>query len=133
MPSYKTAFGSFLKAEDLQGKVVNIAIDRVSLESVKDQESGKDEQKLVAHFAGKDKGLILNRTNADALNAIFGTDDYDFWRGVVQLFVDPNVRFGNRTVAGLRIRAAGGVQQVTPPPPPPVDVPTVVTDEDIPF
>src|SRR5687767_13872717 len=128
MPSYKTAFGSYLKAEDLQGKVVNIAIERVSMESVKDQDSGKDEPKLIAHFTGRDKGLILNRTNADALNAIFGTDDYDYWKGVVQLFVDPNVRFGNKTVAVLRIRAANG--QVAPVAPPPV---TAVTDDDIPF
>lgn len=132
MPSYKTAFGSYLKAEDLQGRVVNIAIERVSLETVKDQESGKEEQKLVAHFSGKDKGLILNRTNADALNAIFGTDDYDYWKGVVQLFVDPNVRFGNRTVQGLRIRATAGVQQATPPAPA-VTAPVNVTDDDIPF
>lgn len=132
MPSYKTAFGSFLKAEDLQGKVVNIAIERVSLEKVKDSDTGNEEQKLVAHFAGKDKGLILNRTNADALNAIFGTDDYDYWRGVVQLFVDPNVRFGNRTVAGLRVRAAAGVQNPTIPPPMAQSA-VAVTDEDIPF
>jgi hypothetical protein len=127
VPSYKTAFGSYLKAEDLQGRIVNITIDRVCLEPIKDQESGKEESKLVVHFAGKDKGLILNRTNADALNELFGTDDYDQWRGMVQLFVDPNVKFGNRTVAGLRIRGVG--QHAATPPPPPV----VVTDEDIPF
>ena len=128
MPSYKTAFGSYLKAEDLQGRAVNIAIERVTMETIKDRESNKDEQKLVAHFAGKDKGLILNRTNADALNEIFGTDDYDQWRGVVQLFVDPNVRFGNKTMAGLRVRHAGQTQV-----PVPAAVVAAVTDEDIPF
>lgn len=128
MPSYKTAFGSFLKAEDLQGKAVNIVIEHVSIEKIKGQDGGADEQKLVAHFAGKDKGLVLNRTNADALNHIFGTEDYDYWKGVVQLYVDPNIRYGNKTVSGIRIRATGAAAPA--PPPPPV---AVVTDEDIPF
>lgn len=132
MASYKTVFGSYLKAEDLQGKVVNIQIENVTVELVKDGDGGdQKEKKLVAHFVGRDKSMILNRTNADALNAIFGTDDYDFWRGPVQLFVDPNVRMGNRVVGGLRVRAVGN-QQPLAPPPPPVDV-QAVTDDDIPF
>ena len=129
MASYKTVFGSYLKAEDLQGKVVNIQIENVTIELVKDGDSDQKEKKLVAHFVGRDKSMILNRTNADALNAIFGTDDFDYWKGPIQLFVDPNVRMGNRVVGGLRIRAVGNTQPAPPPPP----VTTVVTDDDIPF
>ena len=128
MASYKTAFGSYLKAEDLQGKAVRIQIEHVTIELVKDNESDTKEKKLVAHFFGKDKTMILNRTNADALCAIFGTDDYDYWKGVVELFVDPNIRFGNKVVSGLRIRAASA--GAPPAPPPPVEP---VTDDDIPF
>ena len=87
--------------------------------------------KLVMHFAGKDKALILNRTNCEAMEAITGTDDYGSWVGrSVVLFTDPTVKFGGKTVGGLRLRAINGPAPVAPPPP-------VVTedfdDETIPF
>lgn len=129
MASYKTVFGSYLKAEDLQGKVVNIQIESVTIELVKDDESDQKEKKLVAHFVGKDKAMILNRTNADALQAIFRTDDYEHWRGLVQLFVDPTVKYAGRVVGGLRIRAVADSTPVPPPPP----VTTTVTADDIDF
>lgn len=116
MPSYKSAFGSFLKQEDLQGKSPKAVVASVELEEVKDTDSGKMETKLVMHFAGKDKAMILNRTNCEAMEAICGTDDYGSWKGhAVVLFIDPTVKFGGKTVGGLRIRAA----TATPPPPPP--------------
>lgn len=126
MPSYKTAFGNYIKAEDLNGKAVRVAIERVTIEEIKGD--GKTEKKLVAHFVGKDKALVLNRTNADTLNEIFGTDDYDEWQGAVVLFPDTTM-FGGKKVPCVRIRANSGNPV---PPPPPVD-PEPVTDEDIPF
>jgi len=132
MPSYKTAFGSYLKSEDLQGKTPKVVIASVEMEDVKDNDTGKMEKKLVMHFVGKDKTLILNRTNCETLEAICGTDDYGSWVGhAVVLWADPNVRFGNKTVTGLRIRAVSNGHVVPPPPPPP----TVVESEldEIPF
>lgn len=120
-PSYKAAFGSFLKQEDLQGRAVKVVIASVVLDDVKDTDSGKTEKKLVAHFAGKDKALILNRTNCESLEEICGTDDYGAWVGhTVVLFTDPTVMFGGKRVGGLRIRS---VQAAPPPPPvaPPAD------------
>ena len=127
MPSYKTAFGSYIKAEDLAGKAVRVTIERVSIEEIKSD--GKTEKKLVAHFVGKDKGLVLNRTNADTLNEIFGTDDYDEWIGSIVLFPD-TTKFGGKTVPCVRLRSNNGSAPVAPPPP--VD-PEQVTDDDIPF
>lgn len=119
MPSFKTAFGSFLKQEDLQGRAVKVVIGGVDLEEVKDTDSGKMEKKLVMHFLGKDKSLILNRTNCEALEAIVGTDDYGAWAGhTVVVFTDPTVKFGGKTVGGLRIRSTNGPVPVAPLPPP---------------
>ena len=116
MPSYKTAFGSFLKQEDLQGRAVKAQIAAVELEDVKDTDTGKNEKKLIAHFVGKDKAMVLNRTNCEALEAICGTDDYAAWVGhVVVLFVDPTVKFGGKSVGGLRIRAASSPVPAPPP------------------
>jgi hypothetical protein len=120
-PSYKAAFGSFLKQEDLQGKAVKAVIASVEPEEVKDTDSGKLERKLVMHFAGKDKALILNRTNCESLEEICGTDDYGAWVGhAVVLYVDPSVMFGGKRVGGLRIRS---VSAPAAPPPPPVREP----------
>ena len=127
-PSYKTTFGSYLKQEDLQGKAIKVVISSVDLEEIKDQDTGKTEKKLVMHFEGKEKTLIVNKTNCETLEQITGTDDYDAWAGwQVVLFSDPTVKFGGKTVGGLRIRVASTV--VKPPPPP------VADDEDdaIPF
>ena len=88
---------------------------------MKDTDSGKTEKKLVMHFVGKDKALILNRTNCESLEAIVGTDDYAAWVGhAVVLFTDPSVMFGGKRVGGLRSRA---VSAAAAPPPPPVREP----------
>lgn len=116
MASYKTAFGSFLKHEDLQGKEARVVITSVTQEDVKNGDNGV-EKKLVARFAGKDKAMILNLTNCEALSHIAGTDDYDEWAGTaVVLFTDTNVKFGGKTVSGLRLKAPA-TKQAAPPPP----------------
>lgn len=133
MPSYKSAFGSFLKQEDLQGKAVKAVIGSVGPDDVKDQDSGKTEKKLVMHFVGKDKALILNRTNCESLEDICGTDDYEAWVGAtVVLYTDPSVMFGGKRVGGLRIRAVAAAA-APPPPPPPVREPGEDDGDDIGF
>src|SRR3990167_11498864 len=102
MPSFKTAFGSFLKTEDLQGRPAKVVIESVGIEEVKG-EDGK-EAKLVARFHGKDMGLILNRTNCELLEQIVGSDDYDAWVGATVVLYPTTTRFGNKTVPCLRIK-----------------------------
>lgn len=127
MPSYKSAFGSYIKAEDLQGRNARVSIERVDLEEIKAQDGSK-ERKLVAHFVGRDKGLVLNRTNADALSHIFGTEDYDEWVGVVVLYPD-TTSFGGKQVPCVRIKANAPAAQAAPQPAPVDDI----TDDAIPF
>lgn len=119
MPSYKTAFGSFLKTEDLQGRAARVIVEAVTQESVKDNDTGVMEKKLVMHFTGKDKALILNRTNCESLEAICGTDDYGSWVGHAIVLYPTTTKFGAKTVPCLRIRAVAVA--VPPPPPPPVE------------
>jgi hypothetical protein len=114
MPSYKTAFGNYLKNEDLQGRAVTVTVEEVTIEELK-TDDGK-EKKLVAHFVGKDKALILNRTNCELMEGICGTDDYGAWIGHRIVLYPTTTKFGAKTVPCLRIRAP---QSVAPPPPPP--------------
>ena len=135
MASYKVAFGSYLKTEDLQGRSVPVTITVVDLITIKGQDGKPDERKLAAHFHGKDKALVLNRTRCEQLEHIFGTDDYDQWAGPV-LLVPGETKFGGKTVpcVDIKPRMSTAIKAKPAPTPEPEDDNTPVEDEDpIPF
>jgi len=136
MPSYKTAFGSYLKTEDLQGRAVPVVIELVDLVTIKGQDGKPDERKLAAHFRGKDKLLVLNKTRCEQLAAIFGTDDYEQWAGPAML-VPGETKFGGKTVpcVDIKPRMGAAVAKPKPAPEPEPDDNTPVEDEldSIPF
>jgi hypothetical protein len=102
MANYKTAFGNFLKTEDLQGRSVRLMVESVTVEEVKG-DTGV-ERKLICHFAGKDKGLILNRTNADMLAVIANSEDTDHWAGAIVVLYPDKTKFGAKIVDCMRIK-----------------------------
>ena len=118
MPSYKTAFGSYLKTEDLQGHAAKAVIESVDIEDVKNDDGV--ERKLIARFVGKDKALILNRTNCEMLDQIIGSDDYHSWIGHTVVLYPTTTKFGNKTVPCLRIRAVQHAAAAHVPPPQPL-------------
>jgi len=130
MPSFKSAFGNYIKFEDLRGKEIRVIIGDVKIEDVKDGD--KNEKKLVATFVGKDKGLILNRTNAESIAEIAGTDDYEKWPGTAVILHGDKTTFGGKKVDCLRIRGVQSHPAAAPPPPPPSAQETI-TEDDIPF
>jgi hypothetical protein len=127
--SYKTAFGSHLKTEDLQGHAVPVVLESVTIETIKGKEGEADERKPVAHFKGKDKTLVLNRTRCEQLAAIFGNDDMDYWIGPV-ILAPGTTKFGGKTVGCIDIRPRTAP---APPPPPPVAEPEDLDSDAIPF
>lgn len=111
---------------------MRVVISAVDVEDVKDSDTNKSEKKLVCHFMGKDKAMILNRTNCEAIEQITGTEDYASWVGTaVVLYVDPTIKFGGKTVGGLRIRSV--TASAPPPPPPPAATFADDDDDPIPF
>ena len=132
MPSFKTVFGSFLKTEDLQDRRVSVTITEVNLTTIKGQEGQPDEKKLAAHFAGKDKALVLNRTRCEQLEAIFGTDDYEQWAGPVVL-VPGLTKFGGKSVGCINIEARGAAAPKPAPKPVAVAEPEELDSDAIPF
>lgn len=87
----------YLKAADLQGHAVKVKIRDVASETI-----GND-RKLVMYFQNRDKGMVLNKTNARTIGDIYG-DDTDDWRDhVVEVFA-MKVEFNGRMVDGLRVR-----------------------------
>jgi hypothetical protein len=89
----------YLKAADLNGSQPTLKI-----ESVVKEEVGRElQKKMVCYFEGRQKGLVLNKTNSNVLAFKFG-DDTEEWIGKsVELYSEP-VTFQGRTTDGLRVR-----------------------------
>ena len=93
--------GSYLKAADLKGKQVRVIIDNVSRELFRDDKGG-EAQKLVVWFRGKEKGLVLNKTNAESIAAMHG-DDTDDWTGREIRLYAANVQAFGEMMKAIRI------------------------------
>lgn len=133
-----SAFPSeFLKAADLNGRNVKVVMDRVEMRDI-----GGD-HKPILFFQGKEKGMVLNKTNANNITSMFG-DDTDDWNGKEIVLFEAMVDFQGKTVAAIRVRGlqardrisvAGGTatqERVNERNPPPVGRPDTI-DEEIPF
>jgi hypothetical protein len=126
-----SAFPSaYLKASDLGDSQPVVTIDRVEIEPV-----GRDrEMKPVVYFRGKDKGVVLNKTNGNKIAALVGSKDTDHWAGCQVKLYATETEFAGETVECIRIKAANGATRPAarpePPPPPPVPM---IDDSDIPF
>jgi hypothetical protein len=125
----------FLKQSDI-GTGALMTIDGCDRHNVA-KEGAEPEHKWCLTFAETDKPLVLNSTNIQICERIFGSDDTDHWIGQrVVLYVDPNVSYGGKVVGGIRIRAPKPQNQAAKPSKPvAVPGPSVaeLTDDDIPF
>lgn len=91
----------FLRAADIGngeiGDEIKLTMDTVTMETV------GDDTKPVVHFRGTDKGLVLNKTNANTIAGMFGPET-EAWSGqVVTLFVAQAEFQGKQTLA-IRVK-----------------------------
>jgi hypothetical protein len=111
----------YLKAADIGSARPVVTIDRVVMEDI-----GGD-QKPILYFKGKEKGLVLNKTNANAIIGMTGNDETESWGGQrVAMFVT-KVDFQGKRVDAIRIEDAPANGKTAPPPPPQDE------DDSIPF
>lgn len=106
--------GEFISAAELVGKPpVTLTINKVTLEKVEslkatdDEGGGKLKDKVVVYFkeSKSGRGWLLNRTNAEALKAMWGRET-DNWLGhKVTLFVQ-QVRVGKKMEPGIRVKGS---------------------------
>jgi hypothetical protein len=87
----------YLKSSDLKGQEV-----RVTMANVEREEIGSD-KKLVLYFKGKEKGMVLNKTNANAIGDFYG-DDSDDWYDQPLILFSIRTEFQGKPVDGLRCR-----------------------------
>lgn len=137
MPNIQDAFPSnYLKASDLKGSQPVVTIDRVEFEPV----GRTKEMKPVLYLVGKEKGIVLNKTNANNITNLAGTGETEQWTGVRIRLYATHVEFQGESVEAIRIKAAppqaAGTARQTQAPPPPQPEPAeamAITDDDIPF
>lgn len=89
----------YLKAADLLGHSVNVTLSHVEMREL------NNESKPILFFQGKQKGMVLNKTNANKIAELFG-DDTDDWTGQEVTIFEALVEFQGRTVPALRVRPA---------------------------
>jgi len=70
----------YLKAADLQGREVRVTMQNVEREKI------GDDFKPVLYFKGKDKGVVLNKTNAGTISDSYGDDTEDWFDQPLILF-----------------------------------------------
>lgn len=119
---------AYLKASDLGTAQPIVIIARVEHEPV-----GRErEMKAVVYFEGKEKGVVLNKTNAKKITDLVGSPETDDWIGFKIRIFATTTEFGGETVECIRVKAAGISGKPAPvraPEPPPIDV----SDDEIPF
>jgi hypothetical protein len=91
-----SAFPSdYLRAVDLQGQKVLVTMSRVEMRDM------GDEVKPVLYFKGKDKGLVLNKTNSNTISAAYGDETGD-WEGMQVVLYETMVEFQGQRKPGIR-------------------------------
>lgn len=88
----------YISAADLQGREVVVKITHVAPDEI----GGK--QKFICYFAGKQKGLVLNKTNWNSIVRVSGHEDSDTWTGVEVCLYEAMVDFQGDSVPAVRIK-----------------------------
>lgn len=87
----------YLKAADLGGREIRVTMGHVERETI-----GTD-KKLVLYFKGKEKGLVLNKTNAGTIGDGYG-DDTDDWLDQQIILFSVKTDYQGKVVDAIRCR-----------------------------
>jgi hypothetical protein len=118
----------FLKASDIGDAQPTVTMKEVVMEDI-----GEDRRPIL-YFVGKDKGVVLNKTNATNISAAYGPDTDD-WTGKKVILFTAWVDFQGKSVEAIRIRPAKD-GATAPKLPPASHAPAFESggmDDDIPF
>jgi hypothetical protein len=113
-----------------------VIIDTVAMEDVS-MDSQPTELKPVMFFKGAPKGMILNKTNANIMVALFGAETTAWSGQTVEAYNDVTIQFQGQLTGGIRLRPvqvlAQPVAHPVSQPAQPVGAPSVTfaTDADL--
>jgi len=95
---------NYLGHFDLQGKEVTVTINKVLAGDLTAQ-GGRKSKKPIIYFEGKEKGMILNKTNSKTIAAMYGAYVEEWVSKRITLYVSTtNNPDGTGSVECLRIR-----------------------------
>ena len=91
----------FLSAEELT-RDVTVRIEKVVQEEAF---NGREKEAVVVlMFAGKDKGVICNKTNAKTISKIAGSPNFEDWKGVDITLTTQTVSAFGQQVQAIRVK-----------------------------
>src|SRR5262245_8484730 len=93
----------FVRASDLQGRSVEVTIERAVPEVLKGGSKG-EQTKIVVYFVGRQKALVCNLVNFDSIVEATGADDSDQWAGHKIELYPTNTAMGGNVVPCIRVR-----------------------------
>lgn len=102
----------YLRAADLKGQTPVCTITKIDIQDMKD-----GQQKPCIYLNHRDKGLILNKTNANMIAKMYGPETNE-WIGKKIMLVTAWVDFQGDTVEAIRVRPPAQQQAPDAPPPP---------------
>ena len=92
-----------LRAEDYElDQKWRLTVEDVELVTLEGRDGKPPRKRLVLHFDGKAKGLVLNATNQSFLEARFGLNPND-WIGSTVVLHRTTTVFGDKTVPAFRL------------------------------
>lgn len=94
---------NLLKAADVTeaGGELVLTIHNIEIREFDSDDGGKERKPVI--FFADDKRMVLNKTNANALAAMFG-DDTDLWLNKEITLHVQEVPFGGKTVPAIRVK-----------------------------
>ena len=99
----------YLTKDDLSQHGQVVTIDHFEQHEIESRD-GKNQRKLVMFARELDKPLVLNKTNAQAIKVITGTEmPADSIGQRIELYVDPTISFGGQIIGGIRVRHAAEI------------------------
>ncbi len=94
--------GKYWQAFELEGKDLTVTITRIVGEEVEGEE-GRKARKPVIYTSELPRPIVLNKTNAKTLIALYGAD-YRQWVGKRFVMYPTMVKFGREDVEAIRFR-----------------------------
>lgn len=88
----------YISAADLNGGNARAVMQHVEIEKI------GDDTKPVLYFKGKQKGLVLNKTNSKAIADVYG-DEMDDWAGNELILFPIMTDYQGKQVEAVRVRA----------------------------
>jgi len=105
MTDYRQMFDrEYVAAYDLpEGKDIVVTISKVTVAQLPVAGTSKTQKRPIVFFEGRDKGMVLNKTNGKTIAALYGPK-VEAWTGKQIVLFVVEVPFGAEIVPAIRVR-----------------------------